>query len=218
MFGTARGIWLSHREHKLLSRYAKDPREVDVTQMQSNVFHCRLYRAICSDFLRQLDRKTLRVKLYSLLTKLSKPKNKIGLATFEHSSYHYYDDLLVKVRRADQGLAEQRLLYFKRYQSLIVFESTLFSISAKEFVARMMNRLSFWEAWETRKLAAQIGYHFRHYLYCVGMYGERVYEPRATSSTEFHRFQHHDKLWQLLKDGAQSDLGSKDDIFPDYKN
>ena len=189
-----------------------------MVQTLSNVFRCRLYRALCSDYARQLDRKILGAKLLSLFGGLSQAKNKTGLAAIEHGGYHYYDDLLVKVGAVKQALAEQRLLYFKRYQSLIVFESTLFSICAKEFLGTAARRLGFFEAWETRKLSAQLGYYFRHYCYLVGMYGEKHYEVRAAYSTEFHRYPHHDKMWQDMKEAAQHDHGVKDVIFPDYKN
>jgi hypothetical protein len=218
MIGALSSVYLSEREYRLLSRHAKNPREVEAVETQSNVFRSRLYRASCSDYLRQLDGETLRAKLHSLLSKLSQPKNRFGLATVEHAGYHYYDDLLVRVRAYQQGLAEQRLLYYKRYQSLIVFESSLFSIPAKEHVARVLRRLSVWEAWRMRKLAAQIGYYFRYYVYLVGMYDEETYDRRASSSTEFHLYSHHENMWQDMKNQAQMDWGFRDRINPDYKN
>ena len=216
--GAMFGVYLSEWEYRLLSRHAKDRREVSAVETQARVFRSRLYRAGCSAGLRQLDRGLLLAKQHSLLGKLSKPKYRFGLATFEHAGYHYYDDLFVKVGAREQGLAEQRVLYFKRYQSLVVFESALFAVAAQEHLARVLRRLTLGEAWRTRKLATQLGYYFRHYLFLVGTYGERVYDPRASSSTEFHRFQHHEKMWQAMKVEAQRDFGLKDDYFVDYKN
>ena len=164
---------------------------------ERNTFRHRLYKAMNSERLVELkdcESKVYWAKLYDLLRKMSKERNKLGLWAISNRLVHLYDDPLVA------ALTSHRVLYFKRSVSLISPENVVYCLFMREYLDSVRGRLP----WFMGRQIVEEGYHFPNYIYDLGRKHNEIMESERHMVGDLVTDYHND--WQTFKSAVKKTM------------